>query len=127
MWRDAACVAMLALLCATQLPAQRSRRGAAGSTVVAAPLKGVTISFHGTVKEVTKKVILLQADDTQIMTFRRNKKTLFVDGAENIKGNEVDLDSPATVDVVEDNDLKFLALTVKLDPIQKKPRELITR
>jgi hypothetical protein len=120
-------VAIVALLCAISLPAQRGRRGAATSTVSAPPLKGVTISFHGTVKEVTKKEILLQADDQQLMTFRRTSKTKFVDGDQNIKGNEVDLDSPATVDVVEDNDLKLLALTVKLDPSQKKPRGLIAR
>lgn len=126
MRRGVVYAAILILFCANHLCAQRGRRGAT-STVVAAPLKGVTISFHGTVKEVTKKVILLQADDNQLMTFRRTSKTKFVDGSENIKGNEVDLDSPATVDVVEDNDLKFLALTVKLDPIEKKPRTLVTR
>lgn len=120
------CAAILALLCATQLPAQRGRRATA-STVSAPPLKGVTLSFHGAVKEVTKKLILLQADDKQLMTFRRTSKTKFVDGDQNIKGNEVDLDSLATVDVVEDNDLKLMALTVRLDPSQKKPRGLITR
>jgi hypothetical protein len=127
MRRGAVGVAIVALLGATQLPAQRGRRGAASSTMNAPPLKGVTISFHGTVKEVTKKLMLLQADDNQLMTFRCTSKTKFFDGDQNIKGNEVDLDSAATVDVVEDNDLKFLALTVRLDPSQKKPHGLITR
>jgi len=80
-------VAILALLCATRLPAQRSRHGAATSTISPPPLKGVTISFHGTVKEVSKKVVLLQADDDQLMTFRRTSKTKFVDGDQNVKGN----------------------------------------
>jgi hypothetical protein len=124
----AMCVAILALLCATRLPAQRAgRMGAAPANVIGPPVKGVTLSFHGTVKEVKKKLILLQTDDNRLMTFRRTSKTKFVDGDHNIKGNEVDLDSTATVDVVEDIDLKFLALTVTLDASQKKPRGLITR
>jgi hypothetical protein len=123
----AAYVAILALLCAPQVAAQRGRRTAAAPTANTPPLKGVTLSFHGTVKEVTKKLILLQADDNQLMTFRRTSKTKFVDGDQKIKGNEVDLDSTATIDVVEDNDLKLMALTVRLDPSQKKPRTLITR
>jgi hypothetical protein len=127
MRNDVAFAAILVLLCATPILAQHGRRAATTSTPVAAPLKGVTISFHGTVKEISKNVILLQADDTQLMTIRRTKKTKFVDGDQSIKGEEVDLDSLATVDVVEDNDLKFLALTVKLDPVEKKPRTLITR
>ncbi len=120
--------AVLVLLCPILTHAQRGRRGATGSTVSAPPLKGVVISFHGTLKELSKKTILLQTDDNQIVTLRRTGKTKFLDNDQPVKADDVDLDDKVTIDATEDNDLKLLATTVRRDPAPpRKEPALVTR
>ena len=112
---------VLVLLCPAFLDAQRGRRGGpAGSTISAPPLKGVIITTHGTLKQLTKKAVLIQADDDRIMNFRRSGKTRFLRDGQPAKASDFDLESKITVDAVEDNDLKLLAIAIKADPLQKK-------
>ena len=100
---------------------QRGRRiGSAGSTIAAPPMKGVVISVRGKLKELTKKTIMIQGDDNQIMTVRRSSKTKFLSNDKEIKPFEIDLDSTVAIDVTEDNDLKLMAITVRVDPTQRK-------
>jgi hypothetical protein len=112
---------VLLLLGPAILCAQHGRRsGATGSTMSATPLKGIIITTRGILKQLTKKAILIQAGDNQIMNFRRSGKTKFSRGGEPVKPSDFDLESTVTIDAVEDNDLKLLAVAVKADPSPKK-------
>ena len=120
---------VLVLLYPLLLTGQRAGRAGAArsnSTISAPPMKGVVISVHGTVKEIAKKQIMIQADDGQLMTFRRTSKTRFLADGQKIKPTDIDLETPVTIDVSEDNDLKLLALVVKAQLPEKK-RPLATR
>lgn len=115
------------LLCPAIAEAQRMRRSANG-TASPLPLKGVVISFHGVLKELSKKTILLQTDDQQLVTLRRSSKTKFLRQDQEIKADDFDLDDKVTIDATEDNDLKFLAMAVHMDPgPPKKEPALVTR
>ena len=113
----------MAALCVPELDAQRGRRGGgttAGGAQAPSPLHGVVIAVHGKLKDLTKKSIVVLADDNKFMTLRRTSKTKFYREGKQIKSFEIDLESLVTVDVSEDTDLKFLALTVKAEPTEKK-------
>jgi len=113
---------ILLALCVLPLAAQHGRRG--GSTAAAAsplPIKGVTVTSRGTLKQLNKKVILIEAEDNRLMNFRRSGKTKFWHGDQEIKPSDIDLESQVTVDAVEDNDLKLLAVNVRLISPQKSP------
>jgi hypothetical protein len=113
--------ATLVLLGANFVNAQHGRRGGSrASSVSAPPLKGIIITTHGVLKQITKKAILIQSDDNQIITFRRTGKTKFLRDGHDAKPSDFDLESAVTVDAVEDNDLKFLAIAVRPDPTPKK-------
>jgi hypothetical protein len=121
--------AVLVLLCPLLSNGQRMGRTGvprSGGSVSAPPIKGVVISVSGKVKEIAKKQIMIQADDGQIMTFRRTSKTQFQCDGQKIKPTDIDLETPVTVDASEDNDLKLMALVVKAQLPEKK-RPLATR
>ena len=121
--RFAFAIFSLAALSASELDAQRGRRGggsSAGGARNPSPLQGVVIAVHGALKDLTKKSIVVLADDTKMMTLRRTSKTKFYRDGKEIKPFEIDLESTVTVDVTEDTDLKFLALAVKAEPKEKK-------
>ena len=120
---------LLLSCCPFPAPAQRVRRAPANATIVAPPLAGVVVSFHGALKELSKKTILLATDDNQLVTLRRTSKTRFLDQSQQkIKADDIDLDDRVTIEAAEDNDLKLLATVVHVDPAPpKKPAELIRR
>ena len=109
------------LLCVACLNAQHGRRGgSAGSSVSAPPLKGITITTHGVLKQLTKKEIMIHTDEDQVMIFRRSGKTKFLQDGRDAQPSDFDLESLVTVDAVEDNDLKLLAIAVRADSSKKK-------
>ena len=119
-------VLLLLLLCPVLAHAQRGRRG--GTTITAPPLKGVVITFHGALKELSKKTILLQTDDNQLVTLRRTSKTKFLRQDQQLKADDFDLEDKVSVDATEDNDLKLLAMAVHMDPgPPRKEPTLVTR
>ena len=97
-------------------PAQNAQRGG----VHAPPLRGLYVTFHGKLKDLSKKSILLEEDSGKIMTFRRDKKTKFAEGSTFIKDTDIDLESLVTVYATEDNDLKLIAAGILVDSNQKK-------
>jgi hypothetical protein len=98
----------------SQVRVQRnSTRAGAGTR--AQPYKGLIVSLHGSVKKVTKKELLLESDEKQLITIRCSKKTRFWSGNEEIKPSAVDLESDVTIDATEDADLKLLAINVRVD------------
>ena len=115
-------MAVIALF-ASHLDAQRGRRsggagGGAGRGPI--PLKGVVIAVHGKLKNLTKKQIDVLADDEKLWTLRRTSKTKFYRDDKEVKPFEIDLESIVSVDISEDNDLKFQALAVKAEAQDKK-------
>jgi hypothetical protein len=121
---------LLALVCPVAGLAQHRRAAAAtGATAEPAPLKGVVISFHGTVQELSKKSLMLTADDNKLVTMRRSSKTKYFNGDKEIKAGDVFVNDVVSIDASEDNDLKFLAVTIRLDAVQpaRKDPTLITR
>jgi hypothetical protein len=76
--------------------------------------KDVVATFAGVLKNVSKKEITIEVDEShEIMTFRRNKETTFAsDGAE-VKASGIDLESHVVVDAKQDPDSKLRAVAVK--------------
>lgn len=109
---------------------QHHRAGAStGASTRPVPLKGVIVSFHGTLSSLSRKAIVLESDDNRTLTMRRSSKTKFMSGDEEIKASDIEVEEKVTIDASEDVDLKFLAVAVRLDPGQtpKKARGLIVR
>ena len=82
--------------------------------------KGLVVTFHGVLKKLSKKELILQSDDNQLMTMRCSRKTKFHSGEEEIKSSDIDLESRVAVDASEDSDLKMMALNVTVESTQKK-------
>jgi len=97
----------------------RSRRGVAPGTPVPPAYKGVAGSFHGILKELTKKEIMIETDDNQTVSIRRSGKTKFLKGNQSIKASDIDIETLVTVDATEEADLKLTAIDVIVDPPPK--------
>ena len=113
------------LLLAVALNAQHySRRPLSNNSASPLPeYQGLTATFHGKLKEITKKEIILLNDDDQTVSIRRNAKTKFFSkDAKEVKATELETDTVVTIDVSQDNDLKPTALKVAADAGQK-PKE----
>ena len=105
-----------ALMLAQYYP--RTRRGVIPGT----PNPGaynVAGSFHGKLKELTGKEIMIQTDDDQIVSFHRARKTKFLKGTQSIKASDIDMETLVTVDASEDVDLSLTAVSVTVDTPKK--------
>src|SRR5579863_9020124 len=112
-------VVLPALLLAQYYP--RTRRGVVPGT----PNPGaynVAGSFHGKLKELSKKEIMIETEDGQIVSIHRSGKTKFFKGTQSIKPSDIDIETPVTVDASEDVDLTLTARSVSVD-IPKKSDE----
>jgi hypothetical protein len=112
---------LLGLILPAILSAQsiyRTRRGAPGTPVPPA-YKDVAGSFHGKIKELTKKELMLETEDDQTVSMRVSGKTKFYKGNEPIKASDIDLETVVTVDASEDGDLKLTAINVIVNPPPK--------
>jgi hypothetical protein len=112
-------VVLPALLLAQYYP--RPIRGIAPGT----PKPGaynVAGSFHGKLKELSKKEIMIETEDGQIVSIHRSGKTKFFKGTQSIKPSDIDIETPVTVDASEDVDLTLTARSVSVD-IPKKSEE----
>jgi hypothetical protein len=98
----------------------RGRRGnPSAGAVHPEPYKGV-VTFHGKLKKLTKKEILIEsADNHELLTFRRNKATKFLDNGAEVKAADIDLESAVSIDAAEDVDLKLMAISLNARPSQK--------
>jgi hypothetical protein len=96
----------------------RTRRGAPGTPVPPA-YKDVAGSFHGKLKQLTKKDIMIETEDEQTVSMRVSGKTKYYKGNEPIKATDIDIETPVTVDASEDSDLKFTAINVIVDVPKK--------
>ena len=77
--------------------------------------KGVLISFHGTLKKLAKKEIIIEsAENHELLTFRRNKNTKFLNGDAVIKPTDIDMEMQVWLDASEDVDLKLMAVNLNV-------------
>jgi hypothetical protein len=83
------------------------------------PAYNVAGSFHGKLKELSSKEILIETEDEQTVSIHRSRKTKFLKGKESIKASDIDLETMVTVDASEDVDLKLTAVSVTVDPPPK--------
>ncbi len=115
----------VALLLGVILPAvlsaqsiYRTRRGAPGTPNLPA-YKDVAGSFHGKIKQLTKKELMIETEDDQTVSMRVSGKTKFYRGNEPIKASDIDMETLVTVDASEDADLKLTAINVIVDVPKK--------
>jgi len=102
-------------------PNPRTRRGAPGTTPSGASApKGVILVFKGKLKVLDKKKIVIETEDSELLTIKLTGKTKFLDDGKTIKPAEIDLESPLTVDVNQDADASLLAVNVTVDSPDKK-------
>src|ERR1700722_2917749 len=83
------------------------------------PAYNVAGSFHGKLKELNSKEILIETEDDQTVSIHRARKTKFLKGKDSIKASDIDLETMVTVDASEDVDLKLTAVSVTVDPPPK--------
>jgi hypothetical protein len=111
-------VSPVLLLAQYPYPYSRTRPGASGTPHPPA-YKDVAGSFHGKLKELNSKEILIETEDDQTVSIHRSRKTKFLKGKESIKASDIDLETMVTVDASEDPDLKLTAVSVTVDPPPK--------
>ena len=97
----------------------RVRRSAPSPGTLGA-YQGVTVTFHGKLKDRDKKKIELETDENQLVTIWLSGKTKFLKDGKAIKASAIDLETPVTVDASEDKDLSILAIAVTVDSPQEK-------
>jgi hypothetical protein len=81
--------------------------------------KDVAGSFHGKLKDLSDKEIMIETDENQIVSIRRSRKTKFMKDGKMIKASGIDIEAPVTIDASEDTDLKLTAVNVIVDQPEK--------
>ncbi|MFN7997528.1 MAG: hypothetical protein U0Q18_28175 [Bryobacteraceae bacterium] len=99
----------------------RRSRGSSMATATTGPYNGPAVTFHGTLKSVTKKEILLELDaveqnEDQSLTLRRSGKTKFFKNEQEVKASDIPLGTKVTLDATRDGDMKLSALRVAVSP-----------
>jgi hypothetical protein len=105
------------MLAPVALDAQKGRRGRSSSAAThPEAFKGIVVTFRGTLKKITEKEILVESgeDNHELLTFRRNKATKFLDNDAEIKPGAIDLESEVTVNASEDVDLQLMAVSLSV-------------
>ena len=127
--------ALWALLMAALSPAQvYSRRRPSIATATSGPYNGPAVTFHGTLKAISKKELLIELDasgqtqeqsqeqaEEQSLTFRISRKTKFLRNDQEIKPSDIPLGAHLTLDATRDGDLKLSVLNVMVAAPPTKP------
>ena len=113
----------LTLLFPTMAPAQGgyARRRSVGPTSPGTleVVKNVNVTFHGKLKDIDKKKLMIETEEGHSVSIRLSGKTRFFQDDKQIKRSDIDLDAPITVDAREESDLSILASKVTVDPAPK--------
>lgn len=86
-------------------------------------VKDLAGTFRGTLKDLTSKEIVIQNEEIQTVSIRRNRKTKFLSDEREIKASEIPLDTPVTIEATQDIDLKPMAISVTGDSVPKNAPE----
>ena len=70
--------------------------------------------FHGRLKQLTDKEIVIENQSNQTVSIRRSHKTKFLRNNEPIHPSDIDLDTPIIIEVTEEK-RSLAALNVKVD------------
>lgn len=97
----------------------RPGRGLSRGTPNPGAIKNVAGSFHGKLKDLSKKEITIETEDSQLVSIHRSGKTKFFKGTQSIKPSDIDIETPVTVDAIEDVDLSLTASSVTVDTPKK--------
>jgi hypothetical protein len=94
----------------------RGTRNPAPTPPSATPeFKDLVVKFVGALKNISKKEIIIETDEThEIMTFRRAKDTKFTEDGADVKATKLDLESHVTVEAKQDPDSKLRAVAVRV-------------
>jgi hypothetical protein len=92
----------------------RTRRNS-NTTGVTGAHKDLAGTFHGTLKQLSNKEIVIQNDDDQTVVIRRSKKTKFLLDEKEIKASAIAMNTLVTVEASEDVDLKPIAVSLSID------------
>jgi hypothetical protein len=115
---------LLFMLAVTADGQMRTRRGASAAPVHPEAFKGIVVVFHGALKKLTKKEIVIEsADNHELLTFRRNKATKFLNDETEIKPSAIDMETQVWLDASEDVDLKLMAIDLNLAPPKATPEK----
>lgn len=87
-------------------------RGAGASTKSTGAYNLPAVSFHGTVKSISGKEIVIVSDEEQQITIHRTRKTKFLKDDKAIKPGDIAEGSLVTVDVTKAADLSLSAVNV---------------
>ncbi len=113
------CIA-IAILCCCGLSAQYVRRGTVPTTKPQDSTSGMVVTFVGKLTEFSKNDFTIATEDQPAVVIGRSRKTKFVKDGKPIKFDDIPVGAMVSVDVVKDPDLHLLAVTVEVDPSQKK-------
>jgi hypothetical protein len=111
---------LVPFLLAAQYRTPRRAPGANTGSTGAYNLPAVT--FHGTVKQISGKEIVIVSDEQQEITIHRTRKTKFLKSDKEIKPSDIPEGAAVTLDVTKAPDLSLLAVNVFVDapkPAQK--------
>ena len=83
--------------------------------------------FHGKLKELTKKEIVIENESKQIVSMRCSQKTQFLRNNEPIRPTDIDLDTSITVEAIENRSSSLVALNVSIDTSATKANHFSKR
>ncbi len=84
------------------------------------PYSGPAVTFHGKLKQITKKEVVIISSEDQEIVLRRTHKTKFLKGNKEIKPSEIREGTAVTLDVSKDADMKPVAVNVFVDQPKRK-------
>jgi hypothetical protein len=103
-------------------PYPRVRRSNPKTTGIPGANQEVAGTLHGTLKQLTNKEVVIENQDKQEVVIRRTRKTKFLRNGKAIKPSDMDMSTAVSIDVVEDVDLKPVAVTVSVDSATAAPQ-----
>ena|SRR5215831_8617789 len=92
-----------------------SRTRGGRPTANTGPYGGPAVTFHGKLKQITSKELVIVSDDDQEIVLRRTHKTKFLKGEKEIKPAAIHEGAPLTIDVSKDPEMKPVAVNVFVD------------
>jgi hypothetical protein len=119
MIRNLAVLLLLLSAPSTLLGQYRTRRPS-GSPATLDGFKGVVVNFHGKLKILDKKKIVIETEANELLNIRLSSKTKFFNNGKAVKPASIDLETPVTVDAIEDTGLMVMAVEVTVDSPAKK-------
>ena len=99
-----------------RMPRSRGARPTANTGAYGGP----AVTFHGKLKHITNKEVVIISDEDQEIVLRRTHKTKFLKGDKEIKPAEIREGAALTLDVTKDPDMKPVALNVFVDQPKAK-------